>query len=89
METPHHVPRIPLWHSLLYSTGYLVLMPCIPAFIITGLLTLAAPTWLDRGYALAHMAAFGAGLLVGAASLGAAKLTTYLGRIHRGGTGDA
>ena len=74
MQPPH--TRLPLWHSLLYSTGILLPVGGVPAGIAAGILFPAqyqmspSDAWQLGGIMI------GASLLLGASSLLAARIFT-------------
>jgi len=48
MEERRDKYRLPLWHSLMYSTGMMLIVAGVPAAIVTSLLLLVGPNPMSR-----------------------------------------
>jgi hypothetical protein len=72
----HQQTRLPLWHSLLYSTGILLPVGGVPAGVAFGILA-PAPYHMSRSDAWQLGGVMiGASVLLGASSLLAARMIT-------------
>ena len=76
----HHEPnraRLPLWHSLMYSTGILLIVCGIPGVIVAAIMLMFGRDHLDRSQALLFGSCMvGAVVIIGGILLFAAERIT-------------